>query len=71
MNPTTHHGKDQMTREKRLIEHAAAVKAAHDAGRERERLRRRVARLDAKVQAGHANLAAFRDKTADAISGVR
>ena len=55
----------------KLLEHAAAVKAAHDAGRERERLRRRVARLDAKVQAGHVNLRPFRDRTADAISGVR
>ncbi len=55
-----------MTDRQRLLELAASVKAAHDAERERERLRRRVARLDAKVQAGHANLASFRDKLAAA-----
>ncbi len=54
----------------KLLEHAGAVQAAHDAERERERLRRRVARLDAKVQAGHGNLAAFRDKIA-AAAGER
>jgi len=41
-----------------LLEHAAAVQAAHDG--DRERLRRKLARLDARVSAGDAHLAGHR-----------
>ncbi len=53
----------------RLLEHAAAVRVARNA--ERDRARRKLARLDRKVAGGHAHLKPFRDKTAAAAGAER
>ncbi len=52
----------------RLLEHAAAVKAAHDG--EHDRARRELDRLDALIQAGHDHLKPVRAKIA-AAAGER
>jgi len=55
----------------RLLEHADAVKAAHDGGvHVHDRARRELERLDALIQAGHDHLRPVRAKIA-AAAGER
>ena len=53
----------------KLLELAASVQAAHDG--ERDRARRKLAKLDAKLAAGHTHLEPLRAKLASAAGAER